>query len=70
MKRIVLIAGFESFNGNLYRQAAEMATARCEEVEVIFEERSHLSKVLMKTEISSHKNQSSREAIIRSISDW
>jgi magnesium chelatase subunit H len=35
MKRIVLIAGFESFNGNLYRQAAEMATARCGELEVI-----------------------------------
>jgi magnesium chelatase subunit H len=36
MKRIVLIAGFESFNANLYRQAAEMATARCEGLEVIF----------------------------------
>ncbi|MEM9274825.1 MAG: magnesium chelatase subunit H [Cyanobacteria bacterium P01_F01_bin.143] len=35
MKRIVLIAGFESFNANLYRQAAEMATARCQELEVI-----------------------------------
>ncbi|MGL4884663.1 MAG: DUF3479 domain-containing protein, partial [Waterburya sp.] len=35
MKRIVLIAGFESFNANLYRQAAEMATARCGELEVI-----------------------------------
>ena len=36
MKRIVAIAGFESFNANLYRQAAEMATARCEGLEVIF----------------------------------
>ncbi|WP_036487597.1 magnesium chelatase subunit H [Myxosarcina sp. GI1] len=36
MKRIVAIAGFESFNGNLYRQAAEMATVRCEGLEVIF----------------------------------
>ncbi len=35
MKRIVLIAGFESFNANLYRQAAKMATARCRELEVI-----------------------------------
>ena len=35
MKQIVLIAGFESFNANLYRKAAEMATARCGELEVI-----------------------------------
>ena len=35
MKRIVLIAGFESFNANLYRQAAAMAIARCQELEVI-----------------------------------
>ena len=35
MKRIVLIAGFESFNANLYRQAAKMATARCGELEII-----------------------------------
>ncbi len=35
MKRIVLIAGFESFNANLYRQAAEMASLRCRELEVI-----------------------------------
>ena len=36
MKRIVAIAGFESFNANLYRQAAEMAMARCEGLEAIF----------------------------------
>ena len=36
MKRIVAIAGFESFNANLYRQAAEMAMAQCEGLEVIF----------------------------------
>ena len=36
MKRIVAIAGFESFNANLYRQAAEMAMERCEGLEVIF----------------------------------
>ena len=35
MKRIVLIAGFESFNANLYRQAAELATSRAQELEVI-----------------------------------
>ncbi|ELS04105.1 magnesium chelatase, H subunit [Xenococcus sp. PCC 7305] len=40
MKRIVLIAGFESFNANLYRQAAEMATARCQELVVtVFSDR-------------------------------
>ena len=40
MKRIVLIAGFESFNANLYRQAAQMATARCQELQVtIFSDR-------------------------------
>lgn len=35
MKRIVLIAGFESFNANLYRQAGELATSGCSELEVI-----------------------------------
>ena len=40
MKRIVLIAGFESFNANLYRQAAEMAVSRCSELEVkVFSDR-------------------------------
>ena len=36
MKRIVAIAGFESFNANLYRQAAKMAMGRCEGLEVVF----------------------------------
>jgi magnesium chelatase subunit H len=36
MKRIVAIAGFESFNANLYRQTAEMAMGRCEGLEAIF----------------------------------
>ena len=36
MKRIVAIAGFESFNANLYRQAGEMAMKRCEGLKVIF----------------------------------
>jgi magnesium chelatase subunit H len=35
MKRIVLIAGFESFNANLYRQAAELASSRCNDLEII-----------------------------------
>lgn len=35
MKRIVLIAGFESFNANLYRQAASMAMGRCEKLEIM-----------------------------------
>ena len=36
MKRIVAIAGFESFNANLYRQAAQMAMAKCDGLEVVF----------------------------------
>ncbi|EKQ67639.1 cobaltochelatase CobN subunit [Leptolyngbyaceae cyanobacterium JSC-12] len=35
MKRIVLIAGFESFNASLYRQAADLARSRCPELEVL-----------------------------------
>lgn len=35
MQRIVLIAGFESFNANLYRQAAKLAQARCPELEIL-----------------------------------
>lgn len=34
MKRIVLIAGFESFNADLYRKAAEFATSRCPDLEI------------------------------------
>jgi magnesium chelatase subunit H len=34
MKRVVLLTGFEAFNGGLYRQAAERAMARCPELEV------------------------------------
>ncbi|MBD2314133.1 magnesium chelatase subunit H [Desertifilum sp. FACHB-1129] len=34
MKRIVLIAGFESFNANLYRKAAELARQRCPQLEI------------------------------------
>jgi magnesium chelatase subunit H len=40
MKRIVLIAGFESFNADLYRQAAQMAQSRCPELSVqVFSDR-------------------------------
>ncbi len=35
MKRIVLIAGFESFNADLYRQAAQAAQVRCPELEIL-----------------------------------
>lgn len=34
MKRIVLIAGFESFNADLYRQAAQVAISRCPELDI------------------------------------
>lgn len=40
MRRIVLIAGFESFNADLYRQAAQLAQARCPELEIrVFSDR-------------------------------
>ncbi|MER3434269.1 MAG: magnesium chelatase subunit H [Leptolyngbya sp. ERB_1_1] len=40
MKRIVLIAGFESFNAGLYRQAADLAQERCPELDVrVFSDR-------------------------------
>ncbi|WP_072016322.1 DUF3479 domain-containing protein [Neosynechococcus sphagnicola] len=34
MPRIVLIAGFESFNADLYRQAAQLAQSRCPQLEI------------------------------------
>jgi magnesium chelatase subunit H len=40
MQRIVLIAGFESFNASLYRQAAQLAQIRCPELEIqVFSDR-------------------------------
>ncbi|MBD1852143.1 magnesium chelatase subunit H [Leptolyngbya sp. FACHB-711] len=40
MKRIVLIAGFESFNADLYRQAAQQAQSRCSDLEIqVFSDR-------------------------------
>ncbi|MTJ12469.1 magnesium chelatase subunit H [Anabaena sp. UHCC 0187] len=40
MKRIVLIAGFESFNADLYRKAASLANSRCPELDIrVFSDR-------------------------------
>jgi magnesium chelatase subunit H len=40
VKRIVLIAGFESFNADLYRKAAELAVSGCQELEIrVFSDR-------------------------------
>ncbi|NET28182.1 magnesium chelatase subunit H [Okeania sp. SIO1I7] len=40
MKRIVLIAGFESFNTGLYRQAAQLATSQCSDLDIqVFSDR-------------------------------
>ena len=40
MKRIVLIAGFESFNADLYRKAAQLAVSGCQDLEVrVFSDR-------------------------------
>jgi len=40
MKRIVLIAGFESFNADLYRKAAQVAQARCPDLDIcVFSDR-------------------------------
>jgi magnesium chelatase subunit H len=40
MKRIVLIAGFESFNADLYRKAAYLASLRCGELDIrVFSDR-------------------------------
>ncbi len=45
MKRIVLMAGFESFNAELYRQAAQLATCRCPELDIrVFSDRDLSSK--------------------------
>ncbi|HEY9702914.1 MAG TPA: DUF3479 domain-containing protein, partial [Allocoleopsis sp.] len=45
MKRIVLIAGFESFNTDLYRQAAKISVDRCPYLDIrIFSDRSLISE--------------------------
>ncbi|MDZ8054152.1 MAG: magnesium chelatase subunit H [Aulosira sp. ZfuVER01] len=45
MKRIVLIAGFESFNADLYRKAAFVANSRCSELDIrVFSDRDITTK--------------------------
>ncbi|MHC5932623.1 magnesium chelatase subunit H [Nostoc sp.] len=45
MKRIVLVAGFESFNADLYRKAAFLANSRCPELDIrVFSDRDLTSK--------------------------
>jgi magnesium chelatase subunit H len=45
MKRIVLIAGFESFNADLYRKAAFLATSRVSELDIrVFSDRDITTK--------------------------
>ncbi|MBE9004805.1 magnesium chelatase subunit H [Fortiea sp. LEGE XX443] len=45
MKRIVLIAGFESFNADLYRKAAFVANSRCPDLEIrVYSDRDITSK--------------------------
>ncbi|MBD2213210.1 magnesium chelatase subunit H [Nostoc linckia FACHB-104] len=45
MKRIVLIAGFESFNADLYRKAAFLANSRCSELDIrVFSDRDITTK--------------------------
>jgi magnesium chelatase subunit H len=47
MKRIVLVAGFESFNADLYRKAAFLATSRCPELDIrVFSDRDLTNKRL------------------------
>ncbi|MEH1998043.1 MAG: magnesium chelatase subunit H [Nostoc sp.] len=45
MKRIVLVAGFESFNADLYRKAAFLANSRCPELDIrVFSDRDITTK--------------------------
>ncbi|MEA5605092.1 magnesium chelatase subunit H [Nostoc sp. UHCC 0252] len=45
MKRIVLVAGFESFNADLYRKAALLANSRCPELDIrVFSDRNLTNK--------------------------
>lgn len=45
MKRIVLIAGFESFNADLYRKAGQLGISRCPELEIqVFSDRDLTAK--------------------------
>ena len=45
MERIVLIAGFESFNADLYRKAANIAVSRCPQLDIrVFSDRDIAAK--------------------------
>ncbi|BAZ51874.1 protoporphyrin IX magnesium chelatase [Nostoc sp. NIES-4103] len=51
MKRVVLIAGFESFNADLYRKAAFLANSRCPDLDIrVFSDRDITSN---STEVSA-----------------
>jgi magnesium chelatase subunit H len=55
MKRIVLIAGFESFNADLYRKAADLATLRCPDLDIrVFSDRDITAKPEL-VEIALHQ---------------
>ncbi|WP_375466811.1 magnesium chelatase subunit H [uncultured Nostoc sp.] len=54
MKRIVLIAGFESFNADLYRKAAFLANSRCPELDIrVFSDRD-LTSIRTEVEAALH----------------
>jgi magnesium chelatase subunit H len=54
MKRIVLVAGFESFNADLYRKAAFLANYRCSELDIrVFSDRDLTS---IRTEVEAALN--------------
>ncbi|WP_375493418.1 magnesium chelatase subunit H [uncultured Nostoc sp.] len=54
MKRIVLIAGFESFNADLYRKAAFLANSRCPQLDIrVFSDRD-LTSIRTEVEAALH----------------
>lgn len=58
MKRIVLIAGFESFNADLYRTAAALANSRCPDLDIrvfsdAFGEQSDRNITTQRTEVAA-----------------
>ena len=54
MKRIVLVAGFESFNADLYRKAAFLANSRCPELDIrVFSDRD-LTSIRTEVEAALH----------------
>ncbi|MEH2455118.1 magnesium chelatase subunit H [Nostoc sp.] len=55
MKRIVLVAGFESFNADLYRKAAFLANSRCPELDIrVFSDRD-LTSIRTEVEAALHE---------------